>query len=211
LQNGKVLTARGYGLANVEFSVPVTGDTAHQLASATKIFTGTAIMMLVEEGKLSLDDSVVKLLPGLPASWSNVTVQHLLTHTSGIPDWFEASAGPRGNILDLRASRDDIIKKISAEPVEFQPGEKWSYNQSGPVLLAMIVEKVAGRGFEDFLDQRIFKPLAMKTTRFGNSSDVSRTSTRRGTCGKTMRYAASILTTRDGPILAPALTPRFRI
>jgi len=172
LRNGKVLTARGYGLANVEFSVPVTGDTVHQLASATKIFTGTAIMMLVEEGKLSLDDPVVKLLPQLPAAWGNVTVQHLLTHTSGIPDWFEASAGPRGNILDSQATRDEIIKKISAKPVEFQPGDKWSYNQSGPVLLGMIVEKVAGRSFEDFLDQRVFKPLAMTTTRFGNSSDV---------------------------------------
>jgi CubicO group peptidase (beta-lactamase class C family) len=172
LRNGKLLTARSYGLANVEFSVPVTGDTVHQLASATKIFTGTAIMMLVEEGKLSLEDSVVKLLPELPAAWSNVNVQHLLTHTSGVPDWFEAAVGPRGNPLDAQATRDEIIKKISAMPVEFQPGEKWSYNQTGAVLLGMIIEKITGGPFENFFDQRIFKPLAMTTTRFGNSRDV---------------------------------------
>lgn len=158
LRDGKLLTARSYGLANVEFAIPVSGDTLHQLASATKLFTGTAIMMLVEEGKLTLEDPVVKLLPALPAAWSNVSVQHLLSHTSGIPDWFEPSAGPQGSLLDLQATRDEIIKKISAKPVEFRPGEKWSYNQTGPVLLGMIVEKISGRTFEDFLDQRIFKP-----------------------------------------------------
>jgi CubicO group peptidase (beta-lactamase class C family) len=172
LRDGKLLTAKSYGLANVEFSIPVSRDTLHQLASATKLFTGTATMMLVEEGKLSLEDRVVKLLPELPAAWSTVTIQHLLSHTSGIPDWFEASAGPQGNRLDLQATRDEIIKKISGKPVEFQPGEKWSYNQAGPVLLGMVIEKISGGTFEDFLDQRIFKPLAMTTTRFGNSRDV---------------------------------------
>ena len=172
LRDGKLLTARSYGSANVEFSIPVSGDTLHQLASATKLFTGTAIMMLAEEGRLSLEDPAVKLLPELPAAWSNVSVQHLLSHTSGIPDWFEPSAGPQGNPLDLQATRDEIMKKISAKPVEFRPGEKWSYNQAGPVLLGMIIEKISGRTFEDFLDQRIFKPLAMTATRFGNSRDV---------------------------------------
>jgi D-alanyl-D-alanine carboxypeptidase len=172
LRDGKLLTARSYGLANVEFSIAVSGDTLHQLASATKLFTGTAIMMLVEEGKLSLEDQVIKPLPELPAAWSNVTVQHLLSHTSGIPDWFEASVGPQGNRLDLRATRDEIIKKISGKPVEFQPGEKWSYNQAGPVLLGMIKKIISGGTFENFLDQRVFKPLAMTTTRFGNSRDV---------------------------------------
>jgi D-alanyl-D-alanine carboxypeptidase len=172
LRDGKVLTARSYGLANVEFAIPMSRETLHQLASATKMFTGTAIMMLVEEEKLSLEDPVVRLLPELPAAWSNVTVQHLLTHTSGVPDWFEANAGPRGNPLDAQATRDEIIKKISGKPVEFQPGEKWSYNQAGAVLLGMVIEKISGRTFEDFLEQRIFKPLTMTATRFGNSRDV---------------------------------------
>ena len=172
LRDGKLLTARSYGLANVEFSIPMSRETLHQLASATKMFTGTAIMILVEEGKLSLEDPVVRLLPELPAAWSNVTVQHLLTHTSGVPDWFEANAGPRGNPLDAQATRDEIIKKISGKPVEFQPGEKWSYNQAGAVLLGMVIEKISGRTFEDFLEQRIFKPLTMTATRFGNSRDV---------------------------------------
>lgn len=172
LRDGKLLTARSYGLANVEFSIPMSRETLHQLASATKMFTGTAVMMLVEDERLSLEDPVVRLLPELPAAWSNVTVQHLLTHTSGVPDWFEANAGPRGNPLDAQATRDEIIKKISGKPVEFQPGEKWSYNQTDAVLLGMVIEKISGRTFEDFLEQRIFKPLAMTATRFGNSRDV---------------------------------------
>jgi D-alanyl-D-alanine carboxypeptidase len=172
LRDGKLLTARSYGLANVEFSIPMSRETLHQLASATKMFTGTAIMMLVEEEKISLEDPVVRLLPELPVAWSNVTVEHLLTHTSGIPDWFEATAGPRGNPLDAQATRDEIIKRISGKPVEFQPGEKWSYNQTGGVLLGMVIEKTSGRTFEDFLEHRIFKPLGMTATRFGNSRDV---------------------------------------
>jgi D-alanyl-D-alanine carboxypeptidase len=172
LREGKLLTARAYGLANVEFAVSVSGDTVHQLASATKPFTATAVMLLVEQGKLSLDDTVVKLLPELPAAWSKVTVRHLLTLTSGLPDWFDASAGPRGNLSDSQANREEILKKISGRPLEYQPGEKWSYNQTGPVLLGMIIEKVSGTTFENFLGERLFTPLGMTATRFGNSRDV---------------------------------------
>src|SRR5205807_8321429 len=113
LRDGQPVTRKAYGLASVELDVPATVDTVYQLASTTKIFTGTAIMLLVEEGKLSLDDHVNGLLPGLPATWNNITVRHCLTHTSGLPD---------GSLSDdtdevLADTRDEAWKKLAVMPL----------------------------------------------------------------------------------------------
>ena len=118
-----MVVSRSYGWASVEFSVPTRKDTVYQLASATNLFTGMAIMMLVEEGKLSLDDRIVKLLPELPLGWANVIVERLLTHTSGLPDWFGVTPNPR-SAGDARRNHQEgftITRRIPA-------GEKWSYN-----------------------------------------------------------------------------------
>jgi len=168
IQNGKVVKHKAYGLANVELSVPASVDTVYQIASNTKTFTGAAVMTLVEEGKLSLDDKIVKLLPELPAGWGEVTVRHCLTHTSGLPDLYtnECSGEP------IAETREEALKKLAAMPVVSKPGEKWSYNQTGYMLLGMIIEKMSGMSFDEFLRQRFFGPLGMSSTRFGDYKEI---------------------------------------
>jgi D-alanyl-D-alanine carboxypeptidase len=163
VQQGKMVKATGYGMANVELSVPATQDTVYQLASVTKTFTATAIMMLVEEGKLNLDDKIGKHLPNLPTAWEDVTVRQLLNHTSGIksytsiPDFFKSAR------KDF--AQQEIIDLVASAPLEFAPGEKWRYNNTGYFLLGMLIEKTTGKKYGDFLSERIFKPLDMAQTR----------------------------------------------
>jgi D-alanyl-D-alanine carboxypeptidase len=163
VQDGKTLLAKGYGLANVELSVPATEKTVYQLASVTKQFTALAIVMLAEEGKLALDDKIVKHLADLPSAWKAVTVRQLLNHTSGIKsytsvkDFFESARNDY--------SHQQILNLVAKDPLEFPSGEKWNYSNTGYFLLGMIIEKVSGKSYGDFLDQRIFKPLGMTQTR----------------------------------------------
>jgi D-alanyl-D-alanine carboxypeptidase len=168
IQNGKVVKQKAYGLANVELNVPATPETVYQIASTTKTFTASAIMKLVEEGKLSLDDSVTKWLPEVPAAWSGVTVRHCLTHTSGLPDIVQDPC----TLALVADTREGAIKKLASMPAPNKPGETWSYNQTGYMLLGMILEKVSGLKFEEFLEQRFFRPLAMTSTRFADSRDI---------------------------------------
>ena len=167
-RDGKVVKQKAYGLANIELNVPATPETVYQIASTTKTFTATAVLKLVEEGKLSLDDSVTKWLPEAPAAWSGVTVRHCLTHTSGLPDIVVDPCS-----LELVAdTRKEAIEKLASLPVLAKPGETWSYNQTGYVLLGMILEKISGLRFEEFLEQRFFRPLGMTSTRFGDYKEV---------------------------------------
>lgn len=163
VQDGQVVLAKGYGLANVELSVPATVNTVYQLASITKTFTATAIMMLVQEGKIALDDKIREQLPDLPEAWKPVTVRHLLSHTSGIksytsvPDFHKLARKdfPQREILDL----------VAKDPLEFEPGAKWNYSNTGYFLLGMLIEKVTGKPYGEFMAERIFKPLEMTQTR----------------------------------------------
>src|SRR4029077_13569774 len=133
LRDGRLIKAQGYGLANIELDVPVKPETVFQTGSVGKQFTATAIMMLVEEGKLSLDDPISKYLPGAPAAWSGITVRHLLTHTSGIPEYTS-----RIN-LQTDYTEDELFQKLIALPLDFPPGEKWSYSNAGYVLLGFLI------------------------------------------------------------------------
>ncbi|MEW6735954.1 MAG: serine hydrolase domain-containing protein [Acidobacteriota bacterium] len=168
VQNGKIVKQTAYGLANVELNVPTTIDTVYQIASTTKTFTATAIMTLVEEGKLSLDDKLIKILPELPANWGEVTVRHCLTHTSGLPNLYldECSAEP------IAETRAEALTKLATSPILSKPGEQWNYNDTGYLLLGMIIEKLSGMTFEEFLQQRFFLPLGMTTTRFGDYKEI---------------------------------------
>ena len=163
IKDGKVVLAKGYGLANVELSVPTTEHTAYQLASVTKTFTATAIMLLVKDGKIKLEDSITKLVPDLPKAWDPVTVKHLLNHTSGIKSYT--------NVKDFfKTIRKDythreIIDLVAKEPLEFEPGERWNYSNTGYFLLGILIEKVAGQSYPEFMEARIFKPLDMTETR----------------------------------------------
>jgi D-alanyl-D-alanine carboxypeptidase len=171
IKDGKVVKMRGYGLASVELGVPATEDSVYQIASMTKSFTATAIMMLVEEGKVGLDDKITQYLGGLPATWSEITIRHLLTHTSGVV------GEPLPWSLDTVGKfypRDEYLKIILSAPLQFPPGTRYAYGNSDYYLLAVIIEKVSGKPYADFLSERIFKPLGMTSTRANDPWEVVR-------------------------------------
>lgn len=168
MRNGKIIKAEGYGLANIELDVPVMPKTIFQSGSMGKQFTATAVMMLVEEGKISLDDKIKKYFPGAPATWDNITVRNLLTHTSGVKNYTSKSA------TDFRKdyTEDDFVKLAESMPLDFPPGTDWSYSNTGYVLLGILIHKVTGEFYGDFLQQRIFKPLGMTSTRIISERDI---------------------------------------
>ena len=166
IKNGEIVLAKGYGLANVEHQVPAKPETIFQSGSMGKQFTATAVMMLVEEGKLSLDDKITKFFPDSPEAWRNITVRHLLTHTSGLGDYPED--------FDLRRdyTEDELVQRIKSVPLAFQPGEKWSYSNLAYVMLGVLIHKVSGKFYGDFLQERVFKPLGMSTARVISEADI---------------------------------------
>ncbi len=163
VKDGQVILAKGYGRASLELDVPATPQTVFEIGSITKQFTATAIMMLVEEGKVKLDEKITAYLSGLPEAWANVTVRHLLTHTSGIKSY--TSVTDFITLCRNDHTPEEIIRMVAAEPLEFPPGEKWSYSNTGYYLLGLIVEKASGTSYWEFLDRHIFKPLGMTVTR----------------------------------------------
>ncbi len=170
VRDGKIVLAKGYGMANLELAAPATEKTSFAIYSITKTFTGMATMMLVEEGKIALDDPISKHLAGLPAAWSNVTVRHLLTHTSGISDFCESPANPCGQSRDF--TQAEVVKFSADLPLKFQPGERWEYGNIGYFLLGMLTEKISGKSYEQFLRERIFAPLEMRDTRLENYTEL---------------------------------------
>src|SRR5918998_430487 len=166
IKNGQIVLAKGYGFANVEHQVPVKPETIFQSGSMGKQFTATAVMMLVEEGKLSLDDKITKFFPDAPETWRNITVRHLLTHTSGMTDY------PPDFDLRRDYTEDELFQRIKIVPLAFQPGEKWSYSNLAYVMLGILIRKVSGKFYGDFLQERVFKPLQMSTARIISEDDI---------------------------------------
>jgi CubicO group peptidase (beta-lactamase class C family) len=160
IKNGRVIKTAGYGLASVEFGVPVTKETVFEIGSVSKQITAAAIMLLVEEGKINLDEKISKYLPATPEAWKNVRVRNLLTHTSGIKSYTVLS----GFELTKRLTRDEFIKLLGAQPLDFETGARYQYSNSGYNLLGFIVEAVSGKSYWDFVRARIFKPLGMEKT-----------------------------------------------
>jgi CubicO group peptidase (beta-lactamase class C family) len=156
------LFPKGYGLANVEHDVPNTAQTKFRLGSITKQFTAMAILILQEQGKLSVDDLISKHIHGCTEAWKDVTIHHLLTHTSGIPSF--TSLPGYGASMPLPSSPRQTLDRVRDMPLEFAPGEKFVYSNSGYVLLGEIIEKVAGKPYEKLLPEVIFEPLGMKDT-----------------------------------------------
>lgn len=166
VENGKISYAKGYGLANVEFQVPVKPETIFQSGSMGKQFTAAAVMMLVEDGKINLDDKITKYFADAPKAWKNITVRNLLTHTSGLPNDYSDADYQRD------FTEDELVKRAETFPLEFAPGEKWSYSNVGYKLLGVLIGKVSGKFYGDFLRERIFKPLNMTTARIISESDI---------------------------------------
>lgn len=166
VRNGKVVLANGYGFANLEHQVPVRPETLFQSGSLGKQFTAMAVMLQVEAGKLSLADPVTKFFPEAPAAWGAITVRHLLTHTSGLTD-LEGMLDYRKDYTD-----EDLARFCYALPLEFSPGARWNYSNTGYVLLGIIVNRVAGTSYVDVLRERVFKPAGMTTARGISEDDI---------------------------------------
>jgi CubicO group peptidase (beta-lactamase class C family) len=165
-RDGEIVRAQGYGFANVELQVPVKPETLFQSGSMGKQFTATAVMMLVEEGKIGLDDSLTKYFPEAPKSWKQVTVRELLSHTGGFTDY------PKD--FDFRKDRteDQLLKIVEGIPLAYPPGTKWSYANLGYLTLGVLIHRVSGEFYGDFLQKRVFRPLGMDTTRIINEADI---------------------------------------
>jgi CubicO group peptidase (beta-lactamase class C family) len=164
-KDGEVVLSAGYGMANLEHGVAVTPKTVFQSGSVGKQFTAMAVMMLVEEGKLSLGDPVSKFLK-VPSSWSKITIRHLLTHTSGLGDY------PDKFSLQKDYSEDELLKMVTAQELDFEPGDEWAYSNLGYLTLGLVIHKVTGKFYGDFLQERIFKKLGMTSTRIISEADI---------------------------------------
>ena len=149
-------------------------ETIFQSGSVGKQFTATGIMMLVEEGKIGLDDSVRKYFPEAPASWQDIKIRNLLSHTSGLAEYESADKVKPGGPINMRAdyTEEEMVKIIESFPMDFRPGEKWAYRNTNYVLLGVIIHKVTGKFYGDFLQERIFKPLGMSNTRIISEADI---------------------------------------
>ncbi len=166
LQNGQVIFKKGYGLANMEYDIPITSASIFDIASVSKQFAGLAISTLVEQGKISLTDDVHKYVPEVPDFGQTITIEHLVHHTSGLRDW------PEGlNVAGWRWNEDftfnDIMRMVKHQKdLDFPPGTKYSYSNTGYNLLAVIVERVTQKSFREWTDENIFAPLQMSSSHF---------------------------------------------
>jgi CubicO group peptidase (beta-lactamase class C family) len=165
-RGGEIVQAEGFGFSNVELQVPVKPATVFQSGSVGKQFAATAVMMLVEEGKIGLDDSITKYFPDAPAAWKPVTVRHLLSHTGGFTDY------PRDFDYRKDYTESDLLKIVYKIPLAFAAGTKWSYSNLGYLTLGILIHRVTGSFYGDVLQARIFRPLGMNTTRIMSESDI---------------------------------------
>lgn len=169
IKDGKVVRATGYGFANLELNVPATKDTVYEIGSISKQIASQAVMLLVEDGKIGLDDPINKHLPAnAPPTWAKITVRDLLNHTSGLKDWTEVKEFS----YRREYSAEEFIDLVKAFPLVFQPKENWGYSNTNLPLVGVIVEKASVRSFEDFVTERIIKPLNYPTIRFKHQEDV---------------------------------------
>ena len=166
---GKIIYHREYGMANVELAVPVTAETVFEIGSISKQFVSAAAMLLVEEGKLDLDDPIHRYLPELPGEWLGVTMRQLLSHTSGIPDYEEIRSY---DVYRFRLTPEEVIRIAHSRPMDFAPGTGWYYSNTGYFIASMIVERIEGRPLGQLLKSRIFGPLGMTHTGMADPESI---------------------------------------
>lgn len=171
-KDGKVLLEKGYGMANLELDVPNTPDTKFRLGSITKQFTATAILQLEEQGKLATSDLACKYVDGCPDTWKAITIHHLLTHTSGIPSYTTREFMSKPQNVRVPLTPVEILMLSKDKPLEFEPGTKWNYDNSGYIFLGAIVEKVSGEKYADYLRKHIFEPLDMQDSGYDDTKTV---------------------------------------
>src|SRR5882724_2012730 len=166
VRDGKIIKVEGYGLANVELNGPARPETVYKIGSASKQLIAAGIMILIQDGKLSLDDKISKFLEGTPDTWKEITIRHLLTHTSGL-----VREAPGFDPLKIQDDAD-VIRTAYPLSLRFAPGEKWEYCNLGYFALAEIIRKVSGKPWADYLKARLFSPLDMNATRTTTISDL---------------------------------------
>lgn len=166
VRNGKIALLKSYGFSNLEHRIPMKPETVFQSGSMGKQFTASAVMLLVEEGRLSLDDKISKYLADVPESWKEITVRHLLTHTAGMGE-YPSDFDTRRDLTE-----DEYFNVIKSVPLNNPPGAKWDYSNLGYVTLGKLIHNVTGKFYGDFLAERIFKPLGMTTTRVISEADI---------------------------------------
>ncbi len=169
-RDGQPIVSRGYGMANLEHSVPNTPQTVFRVGSVTKQFTGMAVVLLQERGKLSVNDPICKYLTDCPPAWQPITIKNLLTHTAGIPNYTEFPDFMKTAAVDTTAA--EITTRFRDKPLQFALGEKYAYSNSGYYLLGTIIERASGKPYADFLQENIFAPLGMKDTGYDNPSRI---------------------------------------
>jgi len=165
-----ILLDKGYGFANLEWNIPDSPKTKFRLGSITKQFTAASILLLEERGKLSVNDSVKKYMPDAPAAWDKITIFNLLTHTSGIPSF--TSFPDYAKLEPFPATPAELVARFRDKPLDFQPGEQWSYSNSGYVLLGYLIERISGESYAHFVQDNIFKPLGMADSGYDSNSAV---------------------------------------
>jgi CubicO group peptidase (beta-lactamase class C family) len=169
-QDGKIVFDKGYGFANLEWDIPNTPTTKFRLGSLTKQFTAASILLLEERGKLKVEDPVKKYMPDAPTAWDKITIFHVLTHTSGIPSF---TSFPDFESHETQAmTPEKLVEWFRDKPLEFEPGTKWNYSNSGYVLLGYLIEKISGQSYADFIQQNIFTPLGMKDSGYDSNSAI---------------------------------------
>ena len=169
IQKGRIVKLRGYGFADLERKVPVTPATVFEIGSITKQFTAAAMMLLVEQNKIGLDDPIERYLTGIPEDWKPVTIRQLLTHTSGIADYEE--------IMGYGAYRNpmtatEVIALAAGKPLDFAPGTKWNYSNTGYFLLTLIIEKVSAEPYSQFVRSHVLDPAGMNHTRSSDPFEI---------------------------------------
>ncbi|NNK87148.1 MAG: serine hydrolase [Flavobacteriaceae bacterium] len=169
-KDGKPIFRKAYGMADLELGVPMKPDNVFEIGSITKQFTAVSILMLEEQGKLSVDDDILKFIPDYPTNGHTITIHHLLNHTSGIKSYTAMESFQKNARVDM--SPTEIIDFFKNEPMDFEPGEQFLYNNSGYIILGHIIEVVSGLSYAEFIEKNIFEPLGMKNSYYGSMTNL---------------------------------------
>ncbi len=173
-RHGNLVYSQGYGYANLEWQIKMRPDTIMQSGSVGKQFTATAVLMLVEQGKVGLEDSIRKYFPESPETWQAIKVKNLLSHSSGLAEYETPERGMPGAVFDLRAdfSEDQLVKNAGTMPIDFAPGDKFAYSNTNYMLLGILIHRVSGQFYGDYMQDHIFHPLGMDSTHIISDRDI---------------------------------------
>tara|TARA_R110000868_G_scaffold14075_17_gene65845 strand:+ start:20670 stop:21743 length:1074 start_codon:yes stop_codon:yes gene_type:complete len=169
-QKENIIYKKAFGLSNLELSIPMQTDNVFEIGSITKQFTAVAILILMEKGKLNLNDEITKFIPDYPTNGYRITIHHLLTHTSGIKDFTKIKGLNEISKKDLTPS--ELINFFKNEPIDFAPGDQFKYNNSGYAILGYIIELITKQSYSDFVSENIFKKLKMLTSQYASHYEV---------------------------------------